>query len=262
MVAPAVVLGTDSQGKAVTWDFSSHAGLQGQTRSGKSSLSYAILTQAFAQPNVQIAGVDVSGILLAPIAAARPDWRPTLHTGGLDLSRAAGVLGAVVHEMDRRVAALVRARRDKLTEFTPEQPLLLVVFEELPGFIQALVDDDAAEARKPRDRLAPKVQRSLRRILAEGAKVGIVALVIAQRMSVEALPGDARSNLGTRITLRMSDEEGIKMLHGGVDDEEGQFLATAPPGVGLIDQVGKERGHIRCHALGYQRYLFDLAAPV
>lgn len=249
---PAVKIGQTATSEPVEWNAPRHIAVQGMTRSGKTAGMYAFLSSAYCTGRVRIIGVDPTAVLLRPYAEM---GERLIHCGGADLPHAVKVLEEAVAIMDKRIASLWPARLDQFREYTPGRPVVLLVLEEAPGFMTALADDDAAEGRKTGDRLAPRAQRAVRRILAEGAKVGVLVFVAAQRLSTQVIPGDARSNLGFRITLRMDDGDGLRMLHSGLSSEDVRHLATASPGRGLVDTPTQHHARVRLLHLDYRAYL-------
>lgn len=253
---PVVRLGVTAGGEDVLWDAPRHIAIQGMTRSGKSSAVYSFLARAHATGLVRVVGIDPTSVMLRPFAALGEHH---IHTGGADLAGGLdSVLDFAVREMDRRIGLLWPNRVDKIERFSRRRCVLLVVLEESAGLMAAMADDDAAEGRRPAERLAPRAKRLIRRILAEGAKVGVVALVIAQRMSTEVIPGDARSNVGYRLTLRMDDGDGLRMLHSGVQDEDARWVASAKPGRALVDSPALHHARVRLDWLDYDGYLAAL----
>ena len=115
-----VVIGRAEDGTPVVVDLvadASHSALQGQTRSGKSALSYGILGSYAHRPEVLVCGVDPSGILLGPFTTGRGGaW---IATGTADLAQAVAALAGVVAEMDARIATLADCGLDKIETFTP-----------------------------------------------------------------------------------------------------------------------------------------------
>src|SRR5690606_18066840 len=104
-----------------------HIAVQGITRSGKSMLATQIIAFAVQHPNINVSGIDPSGLLLGEI-------RNTVN-GTEHLTDAALLLESLVTEMDDRIRTLRRSGNDKLDSYTPTTPLLLVVLEELPGLL-------------------------------------------------------------------------------------------------------------------------------
>lgn len=240
---PSVVLGRSERAPDEAADLildlardATHIAVQGQTRSGKSVFAYAMLTQLAACDSVIIAGADPSGILLAPFVGTRHE--PWQALGTRNPERVLEVLGRAVDEMDRRTALLGEMVKDKLTAFTPDLPLLVVVLEEYPGLRRAIEATDQASGGGSGSKLLPLVDLAIARLLAEGAKVGVRVFLMAQRLGVDVLKGGDRSNIPTRISFRMDKAEAVGMLHesipGGLDVEE---VRNFPPGVGLVESA-------------------------
>lgn len=253
---PALRFGVTAAGEEVAWDSPKHVIVQGQTRSGKSAFTYRVLAQAFEKRGqIRVIGVDPTAVLLKPFAAL---GERHIHTGGADLAGAVAVLEWAVAEMDRRIGLLWENRVDKIERFSRACPVLLVVLEEAPGLMTALADDDAAEGRRPAERLEPRAKRLIRRILAEGAKVGVTLFTLCQRASTSVIPGDGRSNVAFRLSLRLSDGDGLRMLHSGVQDEDARWVASAKPGRALVDSPALHHARVRLDWLDYAGYLAAL----
>lgn len=259
----AVVLGRGEDGADVVVDPADawHLAMQGATRSGKSALSYTLLGALAGRPEVLVCGVDPSGILLSPWEHGRGGaW---VATGTADMTRAVDALGGVVAEMDRRITALVAAGMDKVEVFDAGCPLLLVVLEEYPGTLSAARSQDDAEGRTGADRIAPRIERYVGRLVKESAKVGIRLLVLAQRMSAKAVDTDDRSNFGLRVTLRVDNGDAVGMLHDGPAarayvDAARQF----PPGMGLVEGPGRPLQRWRADLTDYATYRHLVAAGI
>lgn len=232
-------VGADEYGRPLRLDLAdaSHLAIQGVTRSGKSVLVYGLLMAAAGSCDAVVAGGDPTGILFAPFRSApRSEWRVSRLQ---DMQAYPCMLAALVDEMDTRIDALLSGFRDKLTSFDAMCPLILVVLEEYPGLIAALREDDAANARKPGERLVPKVERLLGRLVREGAKVGFRVVLMAQRLSTEVLSGDIRGNFATRISMRMDDPVSVRMLHPSASDNLVQANLSMRPGHGVFEQHGE-----------------------
>jgi len=238
LTVPTIILGRSETGELLTLNLdkdAAHIAMQGMTRSGKSVETYNLLSTLAASRAVDVYGVDPSGILLAPFSGTRHGDRIALgtHTPEEYLK----VLEKAVAIMDARTAELGRSlSADKLEDFSPEQPLLLVVLEEMPGIMKALRSADAG-AERGATKLEAAFKLLLGRLLAEGAKVGIRCLLIAQRFdTASAIDGSDRANLGVSITFRVKRNDAIGMLHeelpeGMTAQEVGRFA----PGVGLLE---------------------------
>lgn len=257
-----LVIGRDEHGQPVTLQAAGtpHIAMQGATRSGKSVASYTVLGDLAHRPNVIVCGVDPSGILLDPFARGRGGAYIATGTRAEDLDAAADTLARLVDLMDERIAALLSRREDKITTFTPALPAVWVVMEEYPGLLAAARALDAERGTKSGDRLAPRLERSVSRLVKESAKVGFTVLILAQRMSANALDTDDRSNIAVRLTLRVDNGDAVAMLHDGIGrdgiDRVRQFL----PGVGIMESPGVPVRRVRLHHTDYATYRARVAA--
>jgi S-DNA-T family DNA segregation ATPase FtsK/SpoIIIE len=164
------------------------------------------------------------------------------------------VMDAVVREMDGRIVGLLASDRDKLDDFTADLPLLVVVMEEYPGLLGAAEAQDAAEGRKPAERLASRLQRNVRRLIQEGAKVGVRVILVAQRMDAATVGGAERSNLGARFTLRVDNADAVKMLHPNASLEQIATVSGFDPGTGLVEMPGIPLQRFKADYLDYGNY--------
>ncbi|MGL4178584.1 MAG: hypothetical protein ACRCSN_21200 [Dermatophilaceae bacterium] len=229
-----------------------HLAIQGATRSGKSALCYTLLSGYAARPDVLVCGLDPSGILLSPWRAGRGSgW---VATGTADLPAHAEAAEAIVAAMDTRIGHLERVGLDKIEHHDAHCPVILVVLEEYPGLLASARADDDATGREKTQRVAPRIERAVGRLVKEGAKVGIRVLLLAQRMSANAVDTDDRSNLGTRATLRVDNRDAVRMLHDGADAGLIEDVRQFPPGVGLIESPGRPLARWRADYTTYAEY--------
>lgn len=149
-----MIIGVDETGADVTWDpfEASHVATQGQTRSGKSVLKYTQISALAGRANIEVCGLDPTGILLGPWAEAGNQRIATPHTAGETpvYQHFLEVITGVIEEMDRRNAEDIAAKgKDKLDaeDFTPELPVLYFALEEYPGILRAAASEDSAEGR-------------------------------------------------------------------------------------------------------------------
>ncbi|WP_407568259.1 FtsK/SpoIIIE domain-containing protein [Arsenicicoccus dermatophilus] len=257
-----VVLGVDEHGEDFTLDPYStpHAAMQGATRSGKSSTCYTLLGAFAHRPDVVVTGVDPSGILLDPFTTGRGAGYIATGTRPEDLDHAGRVLADLVALMDDRVRDLRAARVDKLDGHSPAVPVVWVVLEEYPGLLAAARALDSQRGAKPGDRLAPALEAAVGRLVKEGAKVGVLVLVLAQRMSAEAVKTDDRANLGLRVTLRVDNADAVGMLHDGLDRAQVDTVRSFAPGVALAEAPGTGLRRVRMHYTAYATYRARVAA--
>ena len=262
--APAIVIGRDEYGRTVAIDAAGtpHVALQGASRAGKSSATYTLLAALAHRSDVIVCSVDPSGILLDPFARGRGGAYIATGTRAEDLDAAADTLARLVNLMDDRIAALLRRGEDKISTFTAALPAVWVVMEEFPGLLAAARALDAERGAKAGERLAPRLERSVSRLIKESAKVGFTVLILAQRMSANALDTDDRSNIAVRITLRVDNGDAVAMLHDGIGrdgiDRVRQFL----PGVGIMESPGVPVRRVRMHYTDYATYRARVAAGI
>lgn len=254
---PVVRLGVTAGGEEVLWDAPRHIAIQGMTRSGKSSAVYSFLVRAHATGLVRVIGIDPTSVMLRPFAAL---GEPYICCGMSDLGASGvdSVLHFAVREMDRRIGLLWPNRVDQITRFSRRCPVLLVVLEEAPGLLSGLASEDSSAGRRGGERLEPKAKHLIKRIFCEGNKVGVNVLAISQRTSVQVIQGDSRSNIAHRITMRMDDPDGLRMLHSGVQDEDARWVASAKPGRALVDSPALHHARVRLDWLEYSAYLSAL----
>lgn len=247
----AIIMGRNKNLETISWHLLESAGhfiLQGETRSGKSVLMYSILAQMASMADVTVRGIDPTGILAKP-------WNPDHWvTGTQDMTRAADLLEAEVAEMDRRNQELSHAGFDKVAEVTPMMPLRVIVLEEFPGIMKAAAAEDTKEARKPAERVAPRIDAALARLVAEGAKTGIRVMLLAQRASSQVIDTNSRGNFAIRVTLRVGNSEAITMLHDGLDSSWLTAVKQYKNGVGIVDIPGEKTQKFKGVYIGAQEY--------
>ena len=250
-----VRLGRTERGTDLVLDLgdSWHTALQGMSRSGKSVLTYALLAGVAHRRDVVVCGIDPTGILLNPWSGyPGAEYR---CLGASDMVAASDALQRIVDEMDRRIAWLLDHDLDKVPEYTAEMPLLLVVLEEYPGTLSAAQGDDQAAGRKPAEKVEPKIQRNVRRLVQEGAKAGIRLLLIAQRMDASIVGGAERSNLGNRFTMRVDNRDAVTMLHPTAPPELVEKVNRFTPGVGFVERPGEGLVLFKADLLEYRGYV-------
>lgn len=263
----AVVLGRDEHGHPVTLNpyTTAHAGMQGATRSGKSSTCYTLLAALAHRPDVIVCGVDPSGLLLDPFTTKHGGRGGVFIATGTsrdDITHAVTVLADLVAMMDARIRDLRATGTDKLTTYTSTVPACWVVMEEYPGLLAAAKALDAEAGTKSSERLAPRLAASLGRLVKEGAKVGLFVLVLAQRMSADALNTDDRMNLALRLTLRVDNGDAVTMLHDGITRDHIHTVRDFAPGVALVESPGAGVRRVRLHYTDYATYRKRVAAGI
>ncbi|AZU00003.1 hypothetical protein CXR29_04165 [Brevibacterium linens] len=139
-------------------------------------------------------------------------------------------------------------------DFSAELPCMVVVLEEWPGIIRAAAAEDVTKERKSAERVGPKIEAGVARLLAEGAKSGVRVLLLGQRLSAKSLDTDSRSNFGVRHTLRVDNADAVGMLHDHAS-EWAPIVAAFEPGQGLIERPGMGQRRYRADFTSYDTYL-------
>src|SRR5690606_28421959 len=245
-VLDPVFLGRAEDGSEVNWNpvEDMHAIVQGQTRSGKTTGIYGMLSQLSRAQDVHVTGCDPTGLLL------RPWSRLERHRGWQSLGMAdpaahVDVLERLVHRMDARIAELPEGA-DRV-EIGPDQPLVLVVMEEFPSLVKALkASNKAAYGR---------LSAALFRLLTEGAKAGIRVLLVSQRADAEIVGGFERAQCSTRLSYRVDSVDALRMLHPGVGPELAAEHATVRPGICLLASPGAPLTRLRARKTSHADYM-------
>lgn len=250
-----LVIGRGKNMQVIEWNLmetAGHLALQGETRSGKSVLTYSLLAQLAPMVDVVVRGVDPTGILAKPWKQGR--W----VTGTRDMTLVAEMLEEEVEEMDRRNAELAVRGWDKITQVSAVEPLRVIILEEYAAIMKTAAAEDTREARKPAEKVKPRIESAMARLVAEGAKAGIRVFLLTQRASSNVIDTDARGNFAIRITLRVGNGEAIKMLHDGLDESWVTAIRQYKNGVGIVDLPGEKIQKFRAVYIGaseYDRYL-------
>lgn len=205
-----------------------HTLFTGRTRSGKSVSLYGLLAQMKRFSSVQLCGVDPTGVLFNAVGEGLGGSSLRVLTLS-EPDRVGEVMGELLSIMDDRIQALLRAGVDKFDDFSPEFPLLFVLFEEYPGLLSALEALDKSSGAKVADRLEPRLRAAVQRLALEGAKVGIRLVLVSQRADASLLTGVLRSQLTQRISFAQ-DSEGLKMLHEDITPDQIEAAMRFLPG--------------------------------
>src|SRR5690606_4483205 len=237
---PVLMLGCETgEDLRVSLLDSMHIICQGQTRSGKTRWVYGLLGQLCGCVDVRICGSDITGRVARAFAGTRHEdgWA----TGSNYIEAHAEALEAVVAEMDRRNAPM--PPRVDVYPVSEAEPLLFVVVEELAGLVEAAAAADAVRTRPSRGmpatpKLADRIKGALKRLMAEGAKVGIRVLLPVQRAEAGIIGGFARAQASLRLSFRVDDAESVRMLHPLVDPVLALEHATAEPAIALVSGPG------------------------
>lgn len=243
-------IGRQQEGDDLTLNIAKAAGhiaLQGATRSGKSVTSYAILSQCATDPKIEVWGIDPTGVLLSP-------WRdhPGKRVCGLEhLDHCVEVIDQAVNEMSLRLHDLDYQGVDKIEPDT-STPALLMVLEEWPATLKALKDGDLG--LKTAEKREGRVRAGVSRLIAEGAKVGIKVMMIAQRFDASIIGGAERSNIAYRITHRVDNGDAVRMLHPIATPELVDTVTGFQPGRALAEWPGENPAIFQADLIEYQDY--------
>lgn len=257
MTSVPIPLGVDQMRQPVVVDMAATAGhwiIQGQTRSGKSYTTYNVLAEMAGHECVRVVGVDPSAVILAP-------WQDSesMISLGQTEDQAEKIIEILTEVNDignARTAGLFERRIDKLEQFTPEEPLMVLVLEEFAGMLDFLKRVDAAQGRKPAERYETRATGLIGSIIAQHAKAGIRVILLTQRAEAAILGGTARSNLAVRMTLRHDNSDAVRMLHERIGEEELRQVERFAPGVAFFESPNHPREIMRNHRnAGYTAYV-------
>lgn len=251
MASLPIPLGVDQLHRPVVVDMVESAGhwiIQGQIRSGKSFTTYNVLATLAGNPCVRVVGVDPSALILAPWAETE-----SLISLGQTTEQAEQIIEIlewVNDEGNARTAGLFARRIDKLTQFTPDEPLILLVLEEFAGMLEFLKRVDTLEGRKPAERYETQAASLVSAIIAQHAKAGVRLVLLTQRAEASIVGGTARSNMAVRMTLRHDNGDAIRMLHENITPDELEQVSRFAPGVAFFESPRHPRELMRNHSNG------------
>lgn len=222
----------DENGVPVVWEPTSvgHVVVSGITRTGKSKGSQSLVVGT-CLPWVQFVGIDPSAGLLKPlkffsqrpqdfVLGSDPDW----------IDAAVTLLERCVEVMRSRIASLGWA--EKISDFSTETPVIVVILEEYANFLTAL-EGHGKDGKK----LRAKVVSLVGTLLREGAKVGVECFTILQRAEAAVLHD--RSQYSLRISYRQDNQDSIKMLFDQPEPEEIARIVALSPGRGVLSDNGQ-----------------------
>lgn len=213
-----------------------HGIMQGATRSGKSWAAYMFLAQLARRRDVDIAGIDPTGLLLRPWGPHPCGWRVC----GTDApERYEAALTGVVDEMDRRIKAM--PPRCDVVPIDPTCPLIFVFLEEWAAVGRLLGHTRA----KP-----SPAHKLLSRLLAEGAKAGVRVWTLVQRAEADVVGAFERDQALTNLSFGCGDINTLKMLHSTVEPEDAALHAQSAKGVALLTMPGVPLLRLRAPAIG------------
>ncbi|QPK83362.1 hypothetical protein G7Y29_00580 [Corynebacterium qintianiae] len=258
----AIELGVTQTGRPVSFsiDEPTHIAIQGMTRSGKSATTYYFLSELAGHRGVEIHFLDITTLLAAPFNEVGASGLSA--TGTRDADQYLTVLETLLKRMNSRIDELSALKRDKIQSFSPAYPLQVVVIEELPSLVCWLEDEDKVSGRKPAERNTPRFISMLRQLLAQGLKVGVMCLLIAQRFDAAVISGPARSNLGLRICLRVDDRDAVAMLFSDATSNHVDAIVSAPPGCGFLSSPTQRLAKVRLNYREYADYRSRVEACV
>lgn len=239
-------VGEDGRDVALPWSSRVHGLVQGSTGGGKSTLVYSQLAPLAGRRDVQVAGIDPSGL----VWRAWPDESLRVSGLGDELAPHVDLLRTLCADMDARLG-LLPPGVDNLTP-TEQLPLRVVLLEELSGFLRT-VDSDR--------KLAAVVRPLIGRLVSEGRKVGFRVLAVLPRADAAVLGAGIRDQCALRVSFAV-EPEGFRMSHPpscGIDPDEHM---TAPPGVAVVTVPGVGTFRVRTGALSYADYCRRVAAAV
>ncbi|MEU3228470.1 FtsK/SpoIIIE domain-containing protein [Streptomyces sp. NPDC006976] len=220
-----IVLMYSEDGDPITVNLarSSHGAIQGVTRSGKSITVNTLLAHAALMADVQTVIIDPN------LGAVAPWWR-TAHTVNADISPdgPTEILRSLRAEMDRRQGIFWAKRTDKITDFSPEVPLILLVIDEVSNFTN-WGDKKKAEA----------FRAELQAVASQGAKFGIRLWLLGQKLEASVLNTATRTNLTSRISHRVDTmEDFLHLFPDGRDLEVNAADRAMPQGIGIAAVQG------------------------
>ncbi|MGC5255386.1 FtsK/SpoIIIE domain-containing protein [Gordonia sp. DT218] len=235
-----VPIGIDERGAAVAIDLTAHSLVAGVTGSGKSSIMFSVLAEAYRRPNVRVCGADPSAITLSPFVRSS-GW---IALGTESVEESLAVMRRVVTEMDKRTAALGIAGTDliPLEWLDGETPLLLTVLEEYAALQRAASKSQLTE-----------LEQLVARIAAEGRKARIALLIAIQRPEARLLDG-VRSQLAQVISMAQRDLASIRMASEtlAADPIASKRVLELKPGQGVV--VGEAITFFKGYYLNYPSF--------
>lgn len=227
-------VGIDEQGHPVEINLaaSAHMMIAGATRSGKSVCTYGLLTHvARMGDHAQLLVADPNDATIAPFEQI-VSW----STNSVDPSPVIAMLKWVRSEMEARRAILRTMRADKVAQFTPELPMIVVVIDEAANYLRT---SDVSIRRE--------LESELLAVASQGAKFGVRLVLITQRPDSTILPTAIRSQLSARISFGLEDLETAKMIFP--DIPEPSALLGLLPGVGYFKGIGASERRFRAYYL-------------
>lgn len=230
-----VLLGWDEDGTPIVLNlaYSAHALVAGVTRSGKSITVNTLLAYASLMRDVRLIVIDPN------LGAVAPWWRTAYKVSdATHPDEPTEILRWVREEMQRRERLFWSGRTDRITEFSPELPLLLVVIDEVANY-----------TRHPDRKARERFEAELLAIVGQGAKFGIRLWLLTQKPSADVLTTAVRTNLSARICHRVDTiEDFLHLFPDGRDLDITAADRTMPQGVSIAS-VGDMRTPVRLRSV-------------
>lgn len=224
----AVPVGVREDGRPLTLRvLGSHLLVGGATGAGKGSVLWSLLAglgPGIRDGLVRVWAIDPKGGM--ELGAGEPLFDRFVAGRDTGWERdAAELLDLAVEGMRLRAARLARLGSRKLDEPTLDDPLVLVLIDELAA-VTALVTDTALRAR---------ISSSLRLLLSQGRAVGFVVVAATQDARKETT--DTRDWFPHRVALRTAEAAQADLILGRGARDRGARTERIPdslPGVGYV----------------------------
>ncbi|MFD3514192.1 FtsK/SpoIIIE domain-containing protein [Streptomyces sp. NPDC058657] len=230
-----VLLGWDEDGTPIVLNLanSAHALIAGATRSGKSITVNTLLAYASLMRDVRLIVIDPN------LGAVAPWWRTAYKVSdSIHPDEPTEILRWVREEMQRRERLFWSGRTDRITNFSPDMPLIVLAIDEVANY-----------TRHPDRKARERFEAELLAIASQGAKFGIRLWLLTQKPSADVLTTAVRTNLSARICHRVDTTEDF--LHLFPDGRELDITAAdreMPPGVSIAS-VGDMRTPVRLRSV-------------
>lgn len=207
-----------------------HGAVQGASRSGKSIFLNNLLAFASLMRDVRVVIIDPN------TATCAPWWRTAyLVTDSDDPREATAILRQVNEELKARTSEFWASRTDKISAFSPDMPLYLVVIDEVP------------EYAKDKD-----FQAELKRFGAQSAKFGGRGYPSGQKLGEDSLSTATRANLFDRWCFRVESRNDMGHLFENYPALEAQGLTAVDEKMGQGVALVRTRSHPEvCRARAY-----------